>query len=223
VGKSGLWEKISTNISLVGIVDGDFRASTYLESLKNNNVHVLPLHEAESYLCIPDVVCKIANRIGSQEAALQTGDVIETAIDLLEKDKLMIAARRLFARSKIMLAVSIERKLLAASATRELLVDEIRRAAMSEREKVTATIADDRLIEEFDSELHTIEEVIKSREISEVLRLLPAKDLLAKLAPRAGCRNGADLMRSLKRNFKPEDFPELLTLASMIEPPKLTT
>jgi hypothetical protein len=166
-------------------------------------------------------VCKIASRIGSQESPLQPAEVIAAAIDLLEKDKFMIAARRLFARSRIMLAVSVERKLLAASATRDSLVAEIRRAAESEIEKASTAIAPNRLEEDFDSELKDIDRIINSKEISKILRLLPAKDLLAKLSPRAGCKNGADLMRSLKRNFKPADFPELSLLANMIEPPKL--
>lgn len=218
VEKSGLWEKISTKISLVGIVDGDYRADSYLENLKVPEVHILELHEAESYLCIPTVVCQIASRIGSQEKPLESDDVLAAALELLEKEKLMIAARRLFARSKINLAVSIERKLLAASATRDSLIGEIKRAAESELEKAEATIAPQQLADNFDMELHKIDGVIQSKNIMEILRLLPGKELLNKLAPRAGCRNSADLMRALKRNFKPKDFPELLNLAKIIEP-----
>lgn len=221
VGKSGLWQKISTKISLVGVVDADFRSDVFLSGLKADSVHVLPLHEAESYLCLPDVLCAIASRIGSQDTALTSDDVISVSIELLERNKLVIAARRLFARSKITLAVSVERSLIAASSTRELLVAEIKRAAESELVKATAAIDPAKLEGDFDLELQEIDRVILSREMTKVLRLLPAKELLGRLSPRTGCKNGTDLMRSLRRNFKPSDFPELLALANAIEPPNL--
>lgn len=216
VSKSGLWGKISTNISLVGVVDADFRTDAYLSSLKTDDIHVLPLHEAESYLCLPTVLCAIAGRIGSQETSLLPEEVIAVAVELLTRDKLVIAARRLFAQAKITLAVSVERKLIAASSTRDSLVQEIKRAAESELLKASVAIAPHQLEADFDSELREIEGVITSREMSKALRLLPAKELIGRLSPRTGCKNGTDLMRSLSRNFKPNEFPELLSLASMI-------
>jgi energy-coupling factor transporter ATP-binding protein EcfA2 len=220
VSKSGLWEKISTNISLVGVIDADFRNATFLSSLKANNVHVLPLHEAESYLCIPDVLCAVAGRIGSQEHPLGPEEVISTAIDFLARDKLVIAARRIFARSRITLAVSLERKLIAASASRDSLVNEIKRAAESELAKASVAISPDQLEADFDAELREIEDVVASRDMAQALRLLPAKELIGRLSPRTGCKNGTDLMRALGRNFKPSEFAELSLLASMIAPPK---
>lgn len=220
VSKSGLWGKISTKISLVGVVDSDFRATTYLSTLNADDIHVLPLHEAESYLCLPNVLCAIAGRIGSQETSLQAEEVVSVAMDLLARDKLVIAARRLFARSKITLAVSLERKLVAESLTRDSLIEEIKRAAGLELVKASNAIAPAQLEADFNSELSEIEGVITSRDISKALRLLPAKELIGRLSPRTGCKNGTDLMRSLGRNFKPSEFSELSALASMIAPPK---
>ena len=141
-------------------------------------------------------------------------------MDLLARDKLVIAARRLFARSKITLAVSLERKLVAESLTRDSLIEEIKRAAGLELVKASNAIAPAQLEADFNSELSEIEGVITSRDISKALRLLPAKELIGRLSPRTGCKNGTDLMRSLGRNLKPSEFSELSALASMIAPPK---
>jgi ABC-type lipoprotein export system ATPase subunit len=218
VTKSGLWDKISTRISLSGVIDADFRDDTYLESFKTGTVHVLPLHEAESYLCLPEVLCAISNRIGSQEHPLTVEAVVTQIVELLDRDKLVIAARRVFARSKITLAVSVERKLIAAASTRNALVAAIKLAAESELAKAVGVVAPSQLEQVFDSELAAIEKIVQSRNASLALRYLPAKELLNSLSPRAGCKNGTDLMRSLRRNFKPADFSIIAELKRVIEP-----
>ena len=218
VCKSGLWDKISTRISLSGVIDSDFRDTDYLSSIGTAVVHILPFHEAESYLCLPDILCAIANRIGSQDKPLVTEDVATQIIEMLKRDTLSIAARRVFAKAKIALAVSIERKLVAAIATGEELVAEIKKAAESELAKASTSISPEQLETYLNTELAAIDEVIKSRDILLALRYLPAKELLNALSPRAGCKNGTDLMRSLRRNFKPSDFQVIADLARIIEP-----
>lgn len=215
--KAGLWDKISTKISLVGVIDADYRDDTLLSSLASGSVQVLPYHEAESFLCLPSVLCAIANRIGSQEISLKEEEVVSKIIEELQACKLLLAARRVFAKTRIVLAVSVDRRLLSAATDRDAVVKEIRQAAAAEVQKAAA-VGPDQATQVFDQEVSSIEQVIATRNIQAALRLLPAKELLAHLAPRAGCRNAADLMRSLRRNFKPADFPQLSELAARIRP-----
>lgn len=218
VGKVGLWDKISTRISLHGVIDADFRDDDYLASLASSSVHTLRLHEAESYLCVPEIVCAIASRIGSQEVSL-TPDAVQTFIlDQLKRDLFIIAAKRLFARSRIALAVSVEKKLLAAAATRDQLVEAIRNAADAELAKASSMISAPRIEAAFDAEVTKLRSILDAGDATGALRYLPAKELLNALAPRAGCKNGADLMRSLRRNFKPADFAIMSDLSRAIEP-----
>lgn len=218
VGKSGLWDKISTRISLQGVIDADFRDDGYLATLASTRVHTLRLHEAESYLCVPEIVCAIAGRIGSQEHPLTVTEVETCILDLLQRDLLVIAAKRLFARSRIALAVSLERKLLAAALTRAALVAAIRDAADAELAKATSMIAPPQIEVAFDAEVAKLQLLIDSRQSIEALRFVPSKELLNSLAPRAGCKNGADLMRALRRNFKPSDFSLTTELSQSIGP-----
>lgn len=217
VGKSGLWDKISTRISLHGVIDADFRDDEYLASLGSLCVHTLRLHEAESYLCVPEIACAIAGRIGSQENPLTSHEVETYILDLLKRDILIIAARRLFARSRIALAVSVEKKLLAAAATRDDLVAAIRAAADAELAKATNMISPPQIEEAFDAEVARLQSLLETRDAIGALKYVPSKELLNALAPRAGCKNGADLMRSLRRNFKPADFTLTNELSRAIE------
>lgn len=218
VGKAGLWDKISTRINLRGVVDADFRDDDYLATLASSTVHSLRLHEAESYLCVPEIVCAIAARIGSQEKTLNTEEVESHILSLLERDLLVIAARRLFARSRIALAVSVEKKLLAAAATRDELIAAILSAAEGELAKATDMTSPSKLEGAFDAEVNLLRVVLEAKDAVSALRYVPSKELLNSLAPRTGCKNGADLMRALRRNFKPTDFQLTKELALAIEP-----
>lgn len=218
VGKAGLWDKISSRITLRGVIDADFRDDEYLKGLTSQYIHPLKLHEAESYLCVPEVICAIAARIGSQDKPLTVSEVEDCIFDMLKRDMLMIAARRLFARSRVTLAVSMERRLLKASATREELVAEIRLAADAEIEKASKMMSPDQMELDFDAEVAVLQGLLEVRDVIGALRSIPSKELLNSLAPRAGCRNGADLMRALRRNFNPIDFPLTKELSLTIAP-----
>lgn len=206
VGKSGLWSKISTKISLVGVIDSDFRSREYLENLENQGVVPLPFHEAESFLCIPEVIVAVGNRIGSQENELTLEDVEDQIFSNLEASKLSVAAKRVFFKSKITLGVSLTKKVLANSDSTEQLIEELKGAAEDEIKKATEVCSVETLQRLLEEEIIRVDSAIQTRDITTALLLLPGKELLNKLAPKAGCRNGDDLMRSLKRNFKPSEF-----------------
>jgi len=218
VSKVGLWDKISTRIRLHGVVDADFRDDNYLATLGSSCVHALRLHEAESYLCVPEIVCAIAGRIGSQESPLTAGEVEACILDVLKRDLMIIAAKRLFARSRITLAVSVEKKLLAAAATRDELVAEIRLAAEAELAKATGMTSPAQIETAFDAEVAKLRLLVEARDAIGALRYVPSKELLNSLAPRTGCKNGADMMRALRRNFRPADFSLTSELSRAIEP-----
>ena len=206
VGKSGLWSKISTKISLVGVIDSDFRSREYLENLESQGVVPLPFHEAESFLCIPEVIVAVGNRIGSQENELTSEDVEDHIFSNLEASKLSVAAKRVFFKSKITLGVSLTKKVLAKSDSTEQLIEELKGAAEDEIKKATEVCSVETLQRLLEEEIERVDSAIQTRDITTALLLLPGKELLNKLAPKAGCRNGDDLMRSLKRNFKPSEF-----------------
>jgi energy-coupling factor transporter ATP-binding protein EcfA2 len=216
VSKSGIWSKVSTKVTLRGVTDSDFRDAGYLASMHARGVTVLRLHEAESYLCLPDVASRLAERIGSQESLLGVSEVEGMILDSLQGQRIAIAARRVFARTRITLAVSVERRVLAAASSRDAVLAEIERVSLEELAKAEAALDAKELGSMLDSELAAIDRVLEAKETTAALQLLPAKPLLQSLASRAGCRTPADLMRSLKHNFSPSDFEVLAALREEI-------
>lgn len=206
IKKAGLWSHISTKIELKGVIDLDFRDDEYLNSIRHDGVHLLRFHEAEAYLCVPEILSAVADRIGSQEKAVAPGEVRQQIFQELSDQKLLIAARRAFARSRVSLAVSVERKLLAKAANIEEISQSIREAASAELQKAQTKLSPDEVENAFKSEVQAIDAVLGQRDVEKALRLLPAKELANALAPKAGCKNSSDLMRALRRNFRPEDF-----------------
>lgn len=201
VKKSGLWSQIASNIRLQGVADGDYCAASPISGVKT-----LAFHEAESYLCHPQLIVQVADRIGSQENALTTDDVEEIIFAQLQADRAAIAARRVFHALKINLAASLPRRTIDSINTAEELVDAITEACAAEIDKANEVFDKRRTTELIQQELATIDQIVASRNLDYALKYCPGKELLQRLAPKAGCRNGADLMRSLSKNFEATNF-----------------
>lgn len=206
VSKSGMWGQIATSINLLGVVDFDFKPESYVGDLKEKNVLVLPVHEAEAYLCFPDVLCAIASRIGSMEVVPDRIEVEGLIFSELERQLLSIAARRVFSIAKIKLGLSLKKGVLAAVSCKEELLGLMLEAGEGEVYKAINVVGDGQVERLLDVEIANIEEALQNRDVLSALRFLPSKQLLNLLAPRAGFKNGLDMMRSLKNNFSPSDF-----------------
>lgn len=213
VKKSGLWNEVASSIRLQGITDGDYRQPQGI-----TGITTLEFHEAESYLCYPPLIVKVADRIGSQETALTEDIVKEIIFEQLDIQRTAIAARRAFFVLKINLAASIARKDLGSITDDEQLVNAIVEACNIELEKANEKFDKTYTSNVVQHELNTINDIISSKNLEFALKYVPGKELLQKLAPKAGCRNGTDLMRSLSKNFNAIDFVHTKALREQLIP-----
>jgi ABC-type cobalamin/Fe3+-siderophores transport system ATPase subunit len=216
VSKQGLWGQISSDIVLTGAVDRDFNSDED-QDIQNEHLIKLDLHEAESYLCLPNLLVAIANKIGSQESPLLVDEIEDKIINQLEKQKLVIALKRSFVKASINVSISLERKILSSVSTKEDAMEHIRGISDIELTKAADAMDINVFETKLDSELEKINSTIQERDIYMALKLLPGKELLNKLAPRAGCKNGTDLMRSVKRNLNIDSFKLVKELAGKIK------
>lgn len=217
VRKSGLWDRITTKISLIGIIDSDYKSSNYLSTLKTDFVYSLPYHEAESFLCLPSILSVIGERIGSQEQDISTEIINKLILENLNENKLFIAAKRVFARSNINLRVNLTKQALINMRDPQHLLETLKISSEEEILKAEDSCSIESLNLLLQEELDSIEHALVTSDVNAALIYLPGKELLNKLAPKAGCRNGEDLMRSLRRNFTPNDFSEIKDFKEMIE------
>jgi histone H3/H4 len=209
VRKAGLWAQISTDITMSGVIDADFRSPSQIEELTTEGVVPLPLHEAESFICMPSVIASAARAIGSQEPLLTENDAEEIILQRLADARLQIALRRCFSHSTFTVRMSFERSVLATVTSKEEAMVHVRTKSADEVGKAIEAMSEDVFEHRLDDALSEIDRAIQNRDIQNALRLLAGKELLAALAPKAGCKNGTDLMRSIKRNLCVDDHAEL--------------
>lgn len=206
ISKKGLWGQVSSEICLAGLVDSDFRSGEQLEQFVGDKLAVLDLHEAESYLCLPEVLVAAAEAIGSQEPLPSCDDVADIIFAQLESQRLQIALKRAFSESNFTVRLSIEKSVLANVSTKEEAMEHIRTKSAEEASKAVEAMSETVFEQRLDVGLNLIDQTIADQDVPTALKLLPGKQLLAILAPKAGCKNATDLMRSIKRNLLPEPF-----------------
>lgn len=217
VEKHGLWGQISTDIRLAGVIDADYRSDAALKRRAGNKLISLSLHEAESYVCIPEVVSSAAQRIGSQDTLLSEDDVREIIFTELQRQRLVVALKRSFSDSTFTVRMSLERSVLSNVGTKEDAMRQIRSKSSVEVSKAVEAMSELVFERRLDQELAAIDRAIDQRDVLTALKFLPGKELLAKLAPLTGCKNGTDLIRSIKRNLSAEDFAAISLLSSEIQ------
>jgi ribosomal protein L29 len=131
----------------------------------------------------------------------------------LHRQRLQIALRRSFAESALTVRLSLNRSVLAQVATKEEAMGFIRAKSEEEVSKAVEAISESVFEQRLDQELMQIDKAVRDRDVRRALTFVPGKELLSKLAPRTGCKNGTDLMRSIKRNLTVDGFAELKELA----------
>lgn len=214
--KTGLWDRISSRVSICGVIDRDFRTDDELVDRADGPVLCLELQEAESYLCLPDVAVAVARRIGSLETLLEARDVENLVFIEMAERRLAIAARRVMRRARISLGVSIGRRALSEVRDEADLISQLRCAAGKEIDKAESNVGPDSVENLVMEELSRIDRILENRDLGAALQLLPGKELIALIAPKVGCRNAGDYMRALRTNFGAHEFPVTRRLADAL-------
>jgi len=216
IEKQGLWGQVSTDIKLTGIVDSDYRSINQLSQFSGRGLLVLPLHEAESYICLPEVVVAAAQRIGSQESMPTTTEVEDLIFDELQQNRMQIALKRSFVDSTLTVRLSLHRSVLAHVTTKEEAMRHIRDKSEEELSKTVQAMNEDVFEKRLDQALEQIDKALGDRDVLRALAFVPGKELLSRLAPRTGCKNGTDLMRSVKRNLSVDGFAPIKEISDKL-------
>ena len=216
IAKTGLWGQVSSDIKMVGVIDSDFRPpQQHIEPAKEDLI-ALPFHEAESFLCLPSVLVAAAAAVGSQDPLPAEKDILDVIFEYLANEQLSLALRRCFSESSFTARLTLDRSILRNVTTKEEALHHILMKSDEEIKKTEDAISISKFEERLDAELAEIKRSLAVRDIHYALKVLPGKQLLNILAPRAGCKNGIDLMRSIKRNLSADQFPEVQELMSAI-------
>lgn len=210
--RTGVWQAIAPTVKLIGIIDRDFKQQSEIESLTGESCKTLELHEAESYLCLPEIIIKVAEELGLVQNIPTEDEIKQLIKSELEATKLFVVAQRVFKRTYIKLEVSIKR-----SELKQIEDDSALEAKLIEESKIQTDFAEenlgeDRIKEILNEEQGICQAAIDSDSIEEMLRLVPGKRVFAKIFPLTGARTPSDYARACVKHINPEDIPVLKNL-----------
>ncbi|WP_417835435.1 ATP-dependent nuclease [Thalassospira tepidiphila] len=210
VGKSGLWSEISSDIKLLGIIDSDYGSSGSTDTA--DNILPLQLHEAESYLCIPELLVAAATQIGTKEKIPTAAEVETIIFQELDSNKIQIALKRLFPQSHHTARISLSRSVLSEIQSKEQAMEHIKTKSSEQIDIAIKAMSADSFEEALEKQLSLINDCLEERNVLEALRIIPGKELASQFCKLAGCSNSIDLIRSVSRNLRATDFPLLRNL-----------
>jgi ABC-type lipoprotein export system ATPase subunit len=203
----GIWGKAG-DVKICGVVDRDYRTDARLDHVAQSGCVYLDYHEAESYLCHPQIIHD-ASQLSARDIS------VEEAIDALAKacqtQLFNTAVRRTVARTEIRLSIGPNPN--SGPKDIDAGVSKVREWAESEMPR--ATNFADNAETAYRDEYRKCELAINNRDVDEMLRLFPGKELLKQLAPLAGFKV-EKLLVSATRNLTPSNYPPLVKVIEVI-------
>lgn len=210
--REGKWRKITPNVKLIGIVDRDYKPGFQLESLSDIGLVALKAHEAESYLCSPELLAKLADALHTVPSLPSEETLTQLVIDFCKRERLKTVARRVSERLRHRIGVSVPSKTLGKISSEEQLKKAIVHDARRQKSLVAMEFDDAKINSVVDEELRVVDRAIESRSVEKLLTLFPGKELLYELSRAVGCISGMSLARAARHHLKLDDFPALLEL-----------
>lgn len=202
VSRSGVWDKITTEISIKGVVDNDYKSEESIANYNIDGLSVLQLHEAESYLCIPELVVQITEKLALVGSIPTVPELEAIIIAKTTENKLIIGAQRVISRAKVGLAVSVERRILNSLNDQEQLEQVLRTESNVQTNYALNALGEEAVINALNTELDSIQQAIDDSNIVACLRFCPGKLLLAEIVKLTGTRGLSDFLRATTKHYE---------------------
>lgn len=204
--RAGAWQQLASSMQIAGVIDRDFKADA---NDYGSNVLILPVHEAESFLCHPDVVLAIHRALGNTNGYLDREEIVDVLVNEAEHRLTYVVAQRLFSRTYINLGMSVNRGFIQPGLTIDDLRPLLLEAAQAEASKAISTF-DGQAIDQAISEHESVcKAAIAERDIEKILAIFEGKRLLSKLCNKAGCPTPLGMLNAVKKHLTIADVPRL--------------
>jgi len=213
--RRGVWEAISMNFKLVGVIDRDFKSDQEVADLAADCT-VLERHEAESYLCCPKILVQLADAIGTVGKMPTEAVILGVIESYFSEQSVQICARRVFSRLTHRIGVSGRRRIFTQLSDFDSLDQLIKKEVKSELEKTHDVFDEVAVAAVFTEERERCEKALEAKDNNLFLTLAPGKQLLNILAPKIGCKNSLAVARAAKKHLDVNSIPELVKLRDTI-------
>jgi energy-coupling factor transporter ATP-binding protein EcfA2 len=213
--RSGVWEKLGSDVHIAGVIDRDYKHSDPQAKPPASCV-VLEYHEAESYLCHPTILCQLGSALGTVEKAPTESEIKERIAVDLEEHLLRVVIARTTVRAQVRLNVALQSAEIRSAKSEAELRQALENAAVAETGKAGAHVGSEATLKIFDEEMAACRSALLNRDIEQMLVFVPGKELLARLAPKIGCKDASALARGIYKHIDPAAYPALVKLRSKL-------
>jgi ABC-type branched-subunit amino acid transport system ATPase component len=210
VTRTGIWEKVAPEVQIAGVIDRDVRSDDDLRAFPERCA-VLDFHEAESYLCHPDVVVALARRVGTGPPP-EPGAVVGLLLGYISENAHRLAAQRVGWRLRITLTVTPEGEVLGKLRSAEQVREAIGRRAREQSQLMQRTIGEEVAQRVYAEELGHLEAAVCRADVEELLQLCPAKQVLPRVAALVDLKGPDAYVNAVLYGLNPDDFPFLVAL-----------
>lgn len=208
----GVWEKIAPASKILGVIDRDFNTDEKLSELDNEHLLVLKLHEAESYLCDPMIIHKIASGIGSAPKIPTIDEITNKILSHAEESVRYVVAQRAFMRLRFPLNPSLLNSQVRSIGSDADLVEAIKAECLKEGEKIKPLYDAGEVANVVNKELKRCRKVITECDIDGILRIFEGKELLKTLHTLASCPDPESVIRAATKHLNIGDFANIKQL-----------
>jgi hypothetical protein len=215
-GGREIWDRLTNRTAtIIGVVDRDYRDDDTLSELPEACV-CLAYHEAESYLCEPDLLADLAQALGTIDVPPSAADIREAILSWAAEAVLSVSVRRASEQLAIRLGASIPRRALAKLGTVDEAKDYLAKSGEGERAKAAEKLGEGSIEKVLQHEHRRTKKAVDEGDLPAVLRLFPGKELLAALASRIGCANAGQVVLAASRHLEFAKYEELSNLAATL-------
>ena len=210
-----VWNQLAPGARLVGVVDRDYRSDEEVAHMTDTTCVLLDLHDAESYLCHPDVLIELADQLGIDQFPDRT-ELIERLKKCFENQKHSTSARRLACRCKSKRHVSLTKDQLSRIASDADLIRAVKKSAELDQKNPPVETSVDNVAKIIREELKRCKDTLDGNDILDMLRLFRGKELLDEFAQLLDLPDRHAVARFVARKLSPDDFPHMKLLRDSI-------
>ena len=212
--KMTIWQSLVPSTKIIGVVDRDYKTDEEIQKLNTGNCLTLDSHDAEAYICFPQLLVALAKKIGRSGFPSEQA-LIDEAEKYLTETEVSICHHRMARRCYSKIQISLKSEQL--SNLRD--IDELKKISSklalkySESDKIGPTP------EHVKSVINDeYKNIIKAKgDIKKILQLVNGKALLDRYARHFGLIDGMAIMTYVAEHLTPSEFPHLCTLLENIE------
>jgi ABC-type cobalamin/Fe3+-siderophores transport system ATPase subunit len=209
INHEGIWQKAG-KVAICGIVDRDFRTDSRLAGFSGSGCEVLAYHEAESYLCYPQLLADASHLAGVN---VTIDAIIDRMVQLCLAKVPFVALQRAIARSEVRLAIGPAKgeswakdDAAARASIQKWITQESPRASKFEAETMSI----------FEDELTKCSSAVANRDVDAMLALFPGKEMLHPLSNLAGFQSEDNYARAVYRGLEPGNYQPLVKVVEAV-------